>query len=263
MKPVITSWICVARNVRRRLLKAVVPEWVWPREVVLDGAAIPVRSQPFSFGVKRALCRGTYELPERTLITSVMTPGIQVIELGGSLGVVTAVTAEAAGPNGRVATVEASPELAAIAKGWLGPRYPNVTILAGFGFPTMTLPYGLRVGGFRTDGASLGGRVDFALSLGGHVSEESPASHVYDLATMMRAADVPRPELLVCDIEGSELVMADESFSVPDTLTAIVIELHPHLYPRREIDEQRITTSLKQVGFSQENAIGASRLFRR
>jgi hypothetical protein len=39
-------------NIRRKVLKTIVPEFIWPQAVVLDGASIPVRGMDYSFGVK-------------------------------------------------------------------------------------------------------------------------------------------------------------------------------------------------------------------
>jgi hypothetical protein len=244
-------------------LRTLVPECMWPRHVTLNGTEIPVRGQPFSFGVKRALWNQTYELPERTLISRVLQPGMHVIEFGGSLGIVTAVVAAAVGPSGRVASVEASDRLATIASQWLRPRYPHVAVLHGYGFPTMSLPTGLAVGGFRNDGPSLGGRVQFEIGSEGTSVMQDDAAMAYDLARVMRHADIPAPQVLVCDIEGSELIVTDPSFSLPPSVRYVLMELHPHLYPAGANDEKKIITALDGAGFQPIGAIGASHLFER
>lgn len=256
------SWLTHARTARRWLLRTLVPERVWPQHVILNGTEIPVRGQPFSFGVKRALCRQTYELPERTLISSVLKPGMHVIELGSSLGIVTAVMASAVGPSGRIVSVEASARLVSMSSEWILPRYSHTSLLHGFGFPTVSLPNDLVVGGFRNDGPSLGGRVEFAISPD-RPSVPRQDAMSYDLSRVMRESGMPAPEVLVCDIEGSELVIAHPGFALPPSLQYVLIELHPHLYPAGVADEQRIIAALQAAGFEAIRAISASHLFQR
>jgi hypothetical protein len=79
------------KKIRREILKKLVPDLIWPKEIFLDGALIPLRKSPFSFGIKRYLVLGQYESAERVLVRKYLNFGDQVIEMGGSIGVLTAI----------------------------------------------------------------------------------------------------------------------------------------------------------------------------
>src|SRR2546427_137509 len=106
-------------RIRRTLLRFLVPEFVWPKSVSIDGARIAVRNAPYSFGVKRVLQRGEYELEERKLLQTILHPGDVVVEMGGSVGILTAIIAGKVGSSGFVISVEASVTLAEYSKTWL------------------------------------------------------------------------------------------------------------------------------------------------
>lgn len=239
------------------------PEALWPREVVLTGAAIPVRGQPFSFGVKRALCNNSYELPERTLLSKIIQPGMAVLEFGSSLGVVSAVAATRVGARGRVACVEASDDLASQSRAWLQDRHSNVRVFTGYGFPTSTLPSNLSVIGFNNYGVSLGGRVAYACEEQGQPAGMNADLPIFDIETLMAVSQIDAPDVLVCDIEGSELVMTAPSFSLPTCMRFLMIELHPHLYPKGALDTQRITAAIESLGFTLIERMGATYLYAR
>lgn len=61
------------------------PEFVWQREVVIDGVVFKVRNTPCSFGTKKALQNGKYELSERQLLKREIKPGDVIIEMGAPL----------------------------------------------------------------------------------------------------------------------------------------------------------------------------------
>jgi len=98
-------------RMRRTLLRVLVPEFVWPKSVLIDGARIAIRNAPYSFGVKRVLKRGEYELEERGLLSNILQPGDVVVEMGGSIGILTAIIAARVGSSGFVTSVEASAKL--------------------------------------------------------------------------------------------------------------------------------------------------------
>lgn len=235
---------------RRQLLRRVVPEVVWPKQVTLDGASIPVRGMPFSFGVKRLLWRGDYEGPERALLRTFIQPGMNVVELGGSIGILTAIIAESVGTTGFVISVEASEELSVIAEEWISKEYSHVKHIHGYGFPSLRLPRNIEVYGFENRGNSLGGQVEF--SRGQDHGKSQPASKkqlVMDLETLINRFGIQRLDVLVCDIEGCELIATEDSFAIPQSLGYILIELHPGLYPNKGEDQARIISAIQGQGF--------------
>jgi len=69
----------------------IVPEFVWPKEATIDGVNFKIRNTPYSFGTKRGLKTGNYEVSERKLLKAQIKPGDNIIEMGGSIGVLTAI----------------------------------------------------------------------------------------------------------------------------------------------------------------------------
>ena len=246
---------------RKWLLANLVPEIVWPREVVLDGVEIAIRHAPYSFGVKRLLCRNQYERPERELVRVVIRPGMTVIELGSSLGIVTAVVASLTGDGGTVVAVEASKELAEYSKTWLEKKFPQVRVIQGFGFPVTRAPPDLCVSGFENNGVSLGGRVSFSLDASPGAS--ASAGSKFDIATLMETFHMASPDALVIDIEGAESVVLQAGMSIPDSVKHVVIELHPQIYVGGHAEEARIVGFFASQGLALARKIGFSCLFSR
>ena len=219
-----------------------IPERVWPREVTIDGAVIPVRDMPYRFGVKRLLVSQKYEVEERSLLLEVLQPGMQVLELGGSIGILAAVASHAVGTQGRVVTVEADANLAVHARSWLEGPSSNVTVVTGAAVPVWRTPDTLRVLGFDSNSSSLLGRVvlDF--------SGDGAAPDMWDVSRLCEQYNL-EPDVLMVDIEGSEVAMAHAPLNFPASVKYLVIEVHPHKFPSPEADEQAVWQAIKDDGF--------------
>lgn len=222
---------------RRTLLRSLVPEWVWPTHVILDGVRFPVRGTSLNFGTKRWIANGLYECDERTLIEPVVKPGMTVVEMGGSIGILARILAQKVGPTGRVISIEASADLAQKARTWCEVP-PSLTVIQGYAFP-MYSAQKVAVSGFETDGSELDGRATWAIN-------EEAASQNWDLSRIDRELNAV-PELLVVDIEGGEGVLRSETAQLPQTLRHIVMEFHPHLYGQQGMDD--LTERLRSEGF--------------
>ncbi len=190
---------------------------------------------------------------------------MQVLELGGSIGIVTSVLAKLVGPTGRVVSVEASPDLTKYSKTWL--ETPGrADIVNGYAFPVWSLPGGLRVGGFNQT-CSLGGTVDFSVDQQGGNAPKPAASRagepeVFDLSTLCTKFNL-RPEVLVADVEGSEAIVPAQKPALPEYMRFVCIELHEWLYPNRTTDEQAISDVLIREGFRLREKIETAWLFER
>ncbi|HVU62443.1 MAG TPA: hypothetical protein VHC70_00595 [Phycisphaerales bacterium] len=252
--------------IRRWMLGTFVPEFLWPRTVDVDGVPIRLRNAPYSFGTKWILRKGTYEKPERQLLHQIIRPGMQVLELGGSIGIVTSVLAKLVGPSGRVVSVEASASLTEHSRTWL--HSPGrVDIVTGYAFPVWSLPAGMRVGTLEKE-CSLGGVVPFSIDQSGPAAATSAApiasdnTEVFDLSSLCARFDL-RPDALVADVEGSEAVMISQPPSLPGSIRFVCIELHPHQYPNGDKDQQAIVDALVREGFRVAGRVHASWLFER
>lgn len=228
-------------RLRRWLLRHLVPECVWPRHVLLDGVAIPVRGQPFSFGVKRILCDGSYEQSERILLSRVIRENDTILEFGGSIGILATIAADKVGRGGTVISVEASERLAAQAAARLAGR-PNIRVIAGIGFPVADAPERCRGSIFRDTGNSLGGRICGEAPLDGNAA----LHRIYDINRVIQECGV-QPRILVVDIEGAESVVLEPSATLPSCIAHIVIELHPGLYGQTM--EHRIVEAFSRLGY--------------
>ncbi len=229
---------------RRWLLRNFMPEWLWPKQIVLDGVGIPVRSMPWSFGTKWLLCKKGYEAEERALLLEFLMPGMQVIEMGSSIGILTAIVAEKIGVNGRILAVEASPTLTKTSSVWLS-KYKNCTILTGYGFPVWSAP-NVEISGFNEIRGSLGGTVSFTTT---DFQKVSANPLVFDLQKICNEYKI-RPQILLIDVEGSERIMMEVPLDLPASVTDIVMELHPGLYPGKKKDQEAIISAIQHNGFS-------------
>ncbi len=224
---------------RREILKKIVPEFFWPKTIVIDNAIIPIRHTPYSFGVKRVLTKGNYENSERTLIKRVLKKDDIVLEMGGSIGIIAAIVSPIIGKDGRIVSIEASEKLATFSKTWLEPK-GNIKIVTGIGFPVQQTPEKYKNLRFIDTGNSLGGSVEFKSEL----NDES--ENIYDINRIIQEFNI-NPNILILDIEGSEIVFLDDNAQIPTQIEHIIIEMHPGMYGiQTEID---IINKLAILGF--------------
>jgi FkbM family methyltransferase len=227
-------------NIRRWLLMNFVPEIVWKKYVIFDGAKIPLRGMQYTFGVKWVLSKGVYEDSERVLIKKILKEGDLVLEMGGSIGVVTSIISNLIGNSGKVISIEASQKLADQTKSWIE-KNGNVKVLTGFGFPVHLVPEKYKSFSFKFDGNSLGGYIDFDENKNIKSTEK-----IYDLSKIENDFNF-KPSTLILDIEGSEIVILEPNIILPEYILNIVIEMHPDIYGQEIEDE--IISKLNSLGF--------------
>lgn len=244
--------------VRRFLLRRIVPEFVWPETVSIDGVNIKVRGQPYSFGVKRCLVQDAYEMPERRLLQRFIKPGMQVLEMGGSIGILAAVVSDKVGPTGRLVSIEADADIASYSTTWLE-QSGQTKVLVGFAFPVWELDKAVAVAGFDTASGSLGGTVK--LSRGEADVVEGNGS-IWDISRVCRETGL-QPDVLICDIEGAESVLLDTGPQLPQSIAHVLIEIHPHLIPGGDKDVERICNTIESEGFELREIVGMSYWFAR
>ncbi len=249
-------------TLRRWLLSTFVPEIIWPNEFQLDGVPIPVRGAPYSFGVKRLLCSGDYVKPERQLVARILRPGMNVVEMGGSIGVLTAIIAARIQPGGTLVSVEAADDLVAYSRTWLERRFPHVKVVQGYAFPVHQLPAGLVVHGFDNHGVSLGGQVEYTVTPAANAAGPADGK-TFDIATLCSKNGVPLPDVLVADIEGAETVLLVPGVQLPASIRHVVIELHPGLYAGKAKDRDRLIRFFENQGLPLVERTGESYLFSR
>lgn len=236
------------------------PEFIWPVFIKLDGVEIQVRGRPYSFGVKRLLVRGEYEWHERELLKGEIRPNDQIIEMGASIGILTAVMCGNLGKEGRVVSIEADSDLARETSHFLK-QLELVEVVNGFGFPVMNLPEMMQVKKFDNTDGSLGGKVDFDFTGSSSSADRDQATtKCYDISKIIDDFSLS-PTVLVLDIEGAETIMVSSKLEYPESIRLILIELHPNLYQGGELKE--IQASIVKEGFKQVGSSGHSYLYSR
>lgn len=234
-----------------------VPEFVWPKSVLIDGVSVKLRHAPYSFGTKLSLVRGTYEEPERALVLQEVRSDDVVFEMGSSIGIVSSVIKRGLSETGLLISCEASERLAAYSRIWLEGR--NCKVLTGFAFPVFSLGDRLTIEDWDEDGGSLGGTCHYSLVGDGERAGYN-SRRVFDLATIIEEA-AASPTILVVDIEGAERIVSEVSPRIPMTVRAIIIELHEHAYGPRVLED--IIRAIENEGLALAERRGSVFLFRR
>lgn len=243
-------------SLRRWLLKTFVPEFVWQQEAVIDGVAFKVRNTPYSFGTKKALQNGNYESSERQLLKGEIRPGDVIIEMGGSIGVLTAILAQQAGDTGQVISVEASKKITAFSQSWLEAK-GNIKVITGFAFPVFAINNTIKLIGFDEEGGSLGGTLHFdVLAEAGYSNDDA----CFDIQKIMQQQHIS-PTVLVADVEGSERILAAVKPLYPLSVRLVLMELHEHLYGATTRDE--IINAITGDGFTVKHHVSGVYLFER
>lgn len=240
-------------SVRRWILSKIIPEFIWPQYAEIDHIKFKLRGTPYSYGIKKLLSANPdgYEYPER-VFCRLIERGDKVLEFGGSIGVLTRIIADRVGPNGSILSVEASRELATYSKSWLE-NLGNTKVISAFAFPIMhSLPVKAT---FNNTLGSLGGRV---------IIEKENAKEDEHQSFFIENAEKDyglQPNVLVCDIEGSEMIMLKYKPDFPDYLKTIIIELHSSMYGVETM--MQIVECIKREGFILNSSIQSVYLFQR
>lgn len=174
-----------------------------------------------------------YEAAESYLISKYLPVGTNVVELGGCMGVISAVIRNQIGPDAFHIIVEARHDLAQL-----------VTLNA----MRNASPDKVQVVEAAIDysGAET---VSFAVGRNAHVgrvSAEGGKSSVTVPATTLRAVSAPlggETFALVCDIEGAETDLIAKETKIFEQINLVIIELHPKQYEagQHAIDEMVAT----------------------
>jgi len=212
---------------RRAILKIIVPEFIWPKLVEIDGVNFKIRGVPYSFGTKSILKTGNYEVAERKILGDILKDGHVVVEMGGSIGILTAIISDRVGKDGFVYSVEASKAITNYSQGWLESK-GNIVVMNGFGFPIWK-NRGIKITGFDESKGSLGGTLSFE-----SVIENVDSLSIYDIDNIDLEFIFKKfgkyPDVLVVDIEGSERIILEQQPHFPNSIKFILIELHPGIY---------------------------------
>lgn len=170
--------------------------------------------------IRYGLLRGRpYEQAEADLIRKALRKDMNVLELGGSIGVISTVIRSVIGPSATHVIVEADEALAQVCA-------RNASHGADRGRAIV------KRGAIDYSGAP---HVFFDSGHNahtGHVDQNaSTGTAVPTITASAAAADLPEGSFaLVCDIEGAEYPMIEQDAEVLDRISVIIMELHPERY---------------------------------
>lgn len=212
---------------------------------------IPQDSPP---GVGNALLRQKYEMEEAQLILRHLDPGLPVIELGGSIGVISCLIQSRLAAGVRHLVVEANPALIDICR-QNASQQPDggaevINAALGYGATHLAFTIGANIHSNRL--AQPGDKGERVIQV--------PAVTLSDLLSCL--GDVAA-YTLVCDIEGGELDLLENEWEQVRKAALVIMELHPNVYPKTTADVQAIEKRMQDAGFQQAERLGDVFLWRR
>jgi FkbM family methyltransferase len=169
---------------------------------------------PDEVGFKLAIRNGTYEPVERRLLERILRPGMDVLEIGGGLGVTSCEIAARIKP-GRLAVVEPSPSSAECIRRNLRLNGLEATVLEraiAYGKDEVVLQSGFTA-------------LHNTLHVEGNGSNRVRASTVSQVVDELGWT----PEVIVMDAEGAEFDFVEHDLArFAQRGVGVMIEVHPH-----------------------------------
>lgn len=193
--------------------------------------------------IRYLLARGRdYEAEEAAFIQNVLRPGVHVIELGGSLGVISRVIRQAIGADAHHIVVEANPDLAKICEeNAARDAAPGATEVLQAAVAYTDAP---TIAFARGDTHHTG----HVAQAGGAGTFEAPAMK---LAALRAKLPSGAPWALVSDIEGGELDMfMREPPEIFAHMTHAILEIHPEAFTAMGSSEAAFMGRLNDIGLT-------------
>ena len=212
---------------------------------------IPSDSPP---GVGNALLRKKYEMEEAEFVQRHLDPSLPVVELGGSIGVLSSLIQSRLAAGVRHVVVEANPALIDICR-------QNATQRPGSGAEVINAAVGY---GASHLAFAIGDNIHSnRLAKPGDTREQVIKVPAITLAELVNSLGDTAGYSLVCDIEGGELDLMRNEWDQVKKATLVIMELHPRVYPNGSDDTQMIETRMQDAGFSQAERLNDVYLWRR
>lgn len=183
-----------------------------------------------------------YEAEEAAMVRDFLRPGMNVIELGGCFGVVSALIRKTIGPEAHHVIVEANPALV-----------PTLKRNAGQGAApgrTEVINAAVDYSGAPSVTFAIGPNAHMGRIGAGAETVTVPAVRLEDLATRIPEG----PYSLVCDIEGAELGLFAAEAKALDRVALVILETHPDAYPRGRADVEALRGRLVAAGLQELRA---------
>jgi FkbM family methyltransferase len=177
------------------------------------------------------------------MVSQFIKPGTNVLELGGSLGIVSASIRRAIGPHAFHLIVEANTALLDICRSnaSIGAQPGTVEVM------NAAIDYSGKA------------QVRFCSSpdaLGGHLASQSESGQPVKATTFRELADrMPsKPFALVCDIEGAEFELFQHDVDALSDVSLVIVETHPTRHCDGPRAVERTVAALEDAGFKRMSA---------
>ena len=193
-----------------------------------------------SVDLKNALIKNKYESQERNFIKAYLPQDCDVIELGGSIGVVSAYTRSRIGPDARQIVVEALADLAEICRANIAKQDPDsrsTVVQAAISY-------------------SAAKTIRFMVGDNPHVGRIGDGEGTAVDVPVIQLEDLCREHkidqfALICDIEGGEVELFDQSSIWKTACPLIILETHPNFYDEGGKTQDELVSKIKAAGFEQ------------
>jgi len=206
---------------------------------VFDFHGVTVRLPPgLDVAAANALIRGKYEQEEAALIEKHLPPDLPVIELGGSLGVVSALIRSRLEPSVQHVIVEANPRLLDICKAnAMGEGKTGVAevIHGAVHYDGPVARFGIA-------------KEVHASAVGQGGSAEMVEVPAISLAELFRRLGSPDRFALVSDVEGAEYDLFLHEAQTLGHVELAIVELHPRSYAGRGLGEAELLRNAAAAG---------------
>ena len=184
------------------------------------------------------------------MVRKYLTLGMNVIELGGCYGIISALIRKQIGPDATHIIVEADPSLAKICA-------CNANLNNTNNMPDIV------VAAIDYSGAN---EITFARgpnAHAGHIANDGEPGITVPTTTLAEQVSKLTKEeyVLVCDIEGAELDLSQNEQTALSRAYLLILETHPKIYPRKKLDYQQIKTNIENIGFVEIEKSGAVACF--
>ncbi|MGE0282486.1 MAG: FkbM family methyltransferase [Rhizobiaceae bacterium] len=219
---------------------------------VFDFHGVTVRlPEGVDVAAANALIRGKYEHEEATLITRHLPDHLPIIELGGSLGVVSALVRSKLKPDTRHLIVEANPRLIEICEANAAAGRAGTEIIHG------AVYYDGPVARF-----GIANEVH-ASAIGQSGSAEMIEVPAVTLSQLFQRLGSPPRFVLVSDVEGAEYDLFAQEAETLRHVELAIVELHPRNYAALGWNEAELIRNAASVGLQVAERLSDVVLLRR
>ncbi|MGB8852064.1 MAG: FkbM family methyltransferase [Pirellulales bacterium] len=235
--------------------------WLSRDKINLQGLLFDTSSKVISPYVKALIFWGLYEFREINAVRRFMRRDLDVIELGGSVGAVTAHIGTVLQHDRRLVTVEANPLLADQLKHAVLLHAPHCRLSV----VSKAVDYGNSLNGPVSFSIKSDTTVSQIAELGNRVRSESatlqvPTTTLHELVCNFSIDDY----VLVADIEGAEIPMLFSEAAALARCQQIIIELHHGYWANRHWAPRDVAAIMEnEHGFTLEHQNGPVYVFAR